>query len=107
MRQSTDHVLMITPTAFRSNVEAQADNVFMDKTAGENVGDAIVRTHQAWVDLLRSKGITVQLFDHPPETPDACFPNNWFCSAPGGVLTYFPMKVTNRRLERCQTSKSG
>lgn len=32
-------------------------------------------------------------------TPDACFPNNWFCQLPDGRVFVFPMQAQNRRRE--------
>ena len=97
--QSTNRVLMISPTCFEVSLPACDDNQFMGKreTSAE-VKARILTQHAQWVDLLRQNGITVELFEHTAETPDACFPNNWFVSH--RVLTYFPMRVPNRRLER-------
>ena len=34
------------------------------------------------------------------QSPDAVFPNNWFCTLPGSRLAIFSMYAPNRRLER-------
>ena len=99
MKQSTNHILMVSPTGFNANEEAQLDNAFMDKEEKNSPLQAILSSHATFVELLRNKGITVQVFDGMATTPDACFPNNWFVSIPG-LLSLFPMKVVNRRIER-------
>ena len=58
--------------------------------------------------LTEAAGVNVNLFQHSVghDTPDACFPNNWFSThaigeARGGVtentLVLYPMKTSNRR----------
>lgn len=56
---------------------------------------------------LCEAGVHITLFTHQPyhNTPDACFPNNWISThsaAEAGQKTIclWPMKVSNRRLER-------
>ena len=106
--QSTDQVLLISPTAFGYNPEAAKDNRFMHEVdEGElaNVRRRVMREHENLVDLLGNlKGplqMTVHLFDHKEShgTPDAVFPNNWFSTAPD-VPNFYPMKNENRRKER-------
>ena len=106
--QSTDQVLLISPTAFGYNPEAAKDNRFMHEVdEGElaNVRRRVMREHENLVDLLGNlKGplqMTVHLFDHKEShgTPDAVFPNNWFSTAPD-VLNFYPTKNENRRKER-------
>lgn len=106
--QSTDQVLLISPTAFGYNPEAAKDNRFMhavDEGELEIVRRKVMREHENLVDLLgNQKGplqMTVHLFDHKEShgTPDAVFPNNWFSTAPD-VLNFYPMKNENRRKER-------
>ena len=57
--------------------------------------------------LTEAAGVNVNLFQHSVahDTPDACFPNNWFSThaigeARGGVtentLVLYPMKTSNR-----------
>ncbi len=64
----------------------------------------IKSSHATWVALLRSHGVTVDVFSHGPDAPDATFPNNWFSThrTPDGrgLLTLFPMKHASRRRER-------
>jgi hypothetical protein len=53
---------MVSPVHFSSNEQTKLDNVFMEKT-NVNV-HAIVRSHMAWVELLRGKGVEVILETH-------------------------------------------
>lgn len=109
--QSSNEVLMVSPTAFVFNEQAAQDNKFMRR------GDAsptqrVLEEFAGLVSELRDRaGVKVHLFEHGIEhdTPDACFPNNWFSthpaaelvgSQPGGTLCFYPMKVENRRRER-------
>ena len=119
---------MFSPTAFESNEESMSDNHFMAASGGADASDLspadahdalpkrVVAEHQGLVAVLRDEiGATVHLFDHTEEhdTPDAVFPNNWFCTVqtqpytednvtyPGGPqITLFPMRHPNRRKER-------
>jgi hypothetical protein len=113
-RQSTNTVLMVSPTAFGFNAQAAEDNYFMHANPGPGVAEggpaagaagspgggaggglaaAALREfaglHRALTD---GAGVDVCLFEHSPEhgTPDAVFPNNWFSThargeADGGV----------------------
>ena len=129
-RQSTNSVLMVSPTSFGFNAQAAEDNYFMHAnpgpgvmedgskrgeagfTAEESLSSKALREfaglHRALTD---GAGVDVCLFEHSPEhgTPDAVFPNNWFSThaageAGGGVkeptLVYYPLKCPNRQAER-------
>lgn len=86
---------MFSPTAFESNEESMSDNHFMAASDGADASDLspadahdalpkrVVAEHQGLVAVLRDEiGATVHLFDHTEEhdTPDAVFPNSWFCT---------------------------
>ncbi|GLC77786.1 hypothetical protein PLESTB_000956200 [Pleodorina starrii] len=122
VRQSSNEVLMVAPTAFGFNEQAAQDNSFMHAAAkpGEG-GNALTRQvlrefaglHHA---LTQVAGVKVNLFEHNLShgTPDACFPNNWFSTHPkgeaaGGVteptLVFYPMKCPNRAAERREDIK--
>lgn len=114
--QSSNHVLMVAPTAFGFNEQAAQDNSFMH--AAEKAGKGSDLTAQVCAEfaelhrqLTDVAGVKVSLFQHNLEhgTPDACFPNNWFSThaadeAVGGVgartLVLYPMKCPNRAAER-------
>lgn len=96
-------VLMVSPTAFVWSSETSTDNVFMEQaTVNDDLRRQIVASHSAWVELLMSHGVKVQVFDHSIEhdTPDAVFPNNVFGASKKGFLTLFPMRHESRRRER-------
>jgi hypothetical protein len=114
--QSTNHVLMVAPTAFGFNEQAAQDNSFMHAATKAGAGSDLTRQvcaefaelHRQLTDVA---GVTVSLFQHSLAhgTPDACFPNNWFSThaadeAAGGVgartLVLYPMKCPNRAAER-------
>ncbi|KAG2438611.1 hypothetical protein HXX76_005160 [Chlamydomonas incerta] len=115
VRQSTNEVLMVAPTAFGFNEQAAQDNSFMHAAAKPGEGSGLTREvlrefaglHRALTD----KGVQVHLFEHNLShgTPDACFPNNWFSTHPAGeaaggvstsTLVLYPMKCPNRAAER-------
>jgi hypothetical protein len=114
--QSTNHVLMVAPTAFGFNEQAAQDNSFMSAAATPGAGSSLTaRVCAEFAGLHRQltdvAGVNVALCQHHLRhgTPDACFPNNWFSThaageAAGGVrgrsLVLYPMKCPNRAAER-------
>ena len=129
-RQSTNTVLMVSPTSFGFNAQAAEDNYFMHANPGPGVmedgskSDApgftteeslsskalkeFAGLHRALTD---GAGVDVCLFEHSPAhgTPDAVFPNNWFSTHAAGeaggnveenTLVYYPLKCPNRQAER-------
>lgn len=125
VRQSTNEVLMVAPTAFGFNAQAAEDNFFMHANAGGGGSGSppslpaaalseFAGLHRALTD---GAGVRVTLFEHGPEhgTPDAVFPNNWFSThaageAAGGVtadtLVYYPLKCPNRQAERRRDARA-
>lgn len=117
--QSTNHVLMVAPTAFGFNDQAAQDNSFMHQgEKAEEGGSALTRQVLSEFSALHRQltdfaGVRVSLMQHAVShgTPDACFPNNWFSThaagegggpgAPRGrSLVLYPMKCPNRAAER-------
>jgi len=105
-KQSTNVVLMVTPTHFGYNRETK-DNQFCEIVGMHEtmVVSEATKEHAGLVRMLREAGVQVHLFGHSPGTPDAVFPNNWFSthSVKEGketLLVLYPMKAPNRRLER-------
>ena len=129
-RQSTNTVLMVSPTSFGFNAQAAEDNYFMHAnpgpgvtedgsksdppgfSGGESLSSKALREfaglHRALTD---GAGVDVCLFEHSPAhgTPDAVFPNNWFSTHAAGeaggavkenTLVYYPLKCPNRQAER-------
>lgn len=95
-------VLMIRPTSFRSNEQTRGTNSF--QTGSTPTNDILERAqaeHKNIQNLLLQHGIDVMCFEEEKntDTPDALFPNNWFCTMPGGKTILFPMMAQNRRRE--------
>ncbi|KAL4856191.1 hypothetical protein ACK3TF_003331 [Chlorella vulgaris] len=111
IKQSTNEVLMVAPTAFVFNPQAAQDNTFMNSAvnsfdpppppaAGSAAAQApssaqpplsvtkrVLREFAALHhELTEVAGVKVNLFQHSLEhgTPDAVFPNNWFSTHPAG-----------------------
>lgn len=102
--QAPKAVVMIRPHHFTPNPQTAADNAFQSADA-ERSATAVARaafdeaTEAA--SLLESVGVTVHRFeDESTETPDSCFPNNWFSTHSGGHVAIYPMYSPNRRRER-------
>lgn len=97
-------VVMVSPKSFQSNPETQASNAFQ-KTQTENERNSILQKAQSEFSFFQKKltdaGIQVRSFveDLTQSTPDALFPNNWFCHMPDGRVFLFPMQAVNRRRE--------
>lgn len=115
-KQSTNEVLMVAPTAFGFNEQTAADNYFMHAAAKPGEGSELTKTvaaefAQLHHQLTEVHGVRVSLMQHnlAHNTPDACFPNNWFSTHPRGeaaggtaqsTLVLYPMKCPNRAAER-------
>ena len=95
---------MIRPANFQFNEETAANNAF--QTAGEYDNEAVknkaLEEFDAMVEVLRSKGITVEVVQDTdqPVKPDAIFPNNWISFHADGTVVTYPMFAENRRIER-------
>jgi len=119
IQQSTNHVLMVAPTAFTSNADAAVDNHFMDRQTenlfANSLRQQVLKEYNALYTRLTTRGSTsntgagvrAHLFTHSDHhgTPDAVFPNNWFSTHTDlevgqCTLVLYPMKPTNRRKER-------
>lgn len=104
MEQTTSHILMVRPKHFGFNTETAANNVFQGKMAisNEEIQHQAVKEFDAFVEKLRSKKVHVHVIEDVecPVTPDAIFPNNWFCTLHDGSIFVFPMFAPNRRMER-------
>eukprot|EP00298_Acanthocystis_sp_HF-20_P012309 c19827_g1_i1.p1 GENE.c19827_g1_i1~~c19827_g1_i1.p1 ORF type:complete len:331 (-),score=128.02 c19827_g1_i1:107-1099(-) len=107
MSVCTSRVLLVTPNEFRFNEATASDNAMMNKIDGSpsEIATAAAKEHQNLVVALQSSGVDVDLFEASPETPDACYVNNWFSThhdsiEKGKSLILYPLKAPNRRLER-------
>jgi hypothetical protein len=105
MNQTTNHILMIRPVAFRMNEQTAINNHYQ-KTLTDLLPAAVnARAQQEFdifVDKLRKAGIDVTVVDDIAErdTPDSIFPNNWISFHENGDVALYPMFAENRRNER-------
>ena len=105
MKQTASHILMIAPTNFGFNEEAFITNKFQqrpDESEQSQIQAVVLSEFNAFVKLLKDKGVNVQVFSDLPnsKTPDSIFPNNWISTHQTGELITYPMGVSNRRGER-------
>ncbi|KAF2070088.1 hypothetical protein CYY_008597 [Polysphondylium violaceum] len=111
-QQSSNSILMVQPTNFELNVQAVADNYFMNKPDDKiDVPQMALKEFTNYYNAIKSKGVDIQLFKPADgvETPDCLFPNNWFSThskeemdqeSNKETLCLYPMCHLNRRLER-------
>lgn len=98
-------VVMVRPKAFGFNPETAASNPFQKAAPGLDpcrVQALAEKEFDGAVAALEAEGVKVLVFEDTdsPKKPDAVFPNNWFCTLPGGRLFTFPMASESRRRER-------
>ena len=109
--QVTDRVLMIKPGLFGSNPDTVADNAFQNTqqaTQTNQIHEKALGEFQGFVDLLKARGVKVDVRDDTLKLPDAIFPNNWISfhgpSQARGVndprICTYPMMSECRRKER-------
>lgn len=105
MNQITDRIVMVRPVNFGFNPETAENNSFQSKIDGlsaQKTQEQALSEFDAFVELLRSKGIDVMVVEDTadPYTPDSIFPNNWFTTHEDGVIITYPMYADVRRKER-------
>ena len=104
MAQITNTILMIRPAVFRMNEETAVNNYFQNSLgqSPEQVIDKAKAEFDAFVTLLRDKGVTVIVVEDDPalDTPDSIFPNNWISFHSDARVALYPMFAENRRRER-------
>lgn len=103
-QQITNTVLMVRPAAFRMNEETAVNNFFQEdiQIKNEEINEKAQKEFDAFVHLLRSKGVKVVVVEDKKEhdTPDSIFPNNWVSFHEDGTAVIYPMFAENRRRER-------
>jgi hypothetical protein len=105
MKQSTSHVLMVRPAAFKMNEQTAINNYYQQAQARMSIEQALANAQMEF-DLLHKTlvkaGITVTIIEDTPEpeTPDAIFPNNWVSFHENNTLVLYSMFAENRRAER-------
>lgn len=101
---STRELLMVRPSRFSHNPETSESNAFQNADStdrSEEISRLASMEFDHMVELLRSNGVTVHVFDDSPvpPKPDAVFPNNWISfHADGRIITY-PMMAESRQRE--------
>lgn len=95
---------MVRPLTFCSNQETLESNSFQKNSSELSPPEIVVRARKefdSFQDKLTSNGISILKYEEDPSafTPDACFPNNWFCQLPDGRVFIFPMQAKSRRRE--------
>ena len=96
---------MVRPAAFRMNEETASNNYYqkvLDNVSPQDLVDKALEEFDNMVEVLRSEGVNVIVFEDSPETdtPDSLFPNNWVSFHSDGRVALYPMLAENRRLER-------
>lgn len=97
-------VVMIKPMSFCSNPETQDSNSFQTGGTGLENSEVLKKAQTEFLNFqeaLTNKGIEIKKYTEATEhfTPDALFPNNWFCHLPDKRAFIFPMQAANRQLE--------
>ena len=106
MSQSTNTILMVSPSSFGYNEESALDNTF--QKVPKSLEDNDVGQEKALVEFnemvrgLRDNHVNVIVVkdELKARTTDSIFPNNWFSTHKNGSLYIYPMMAKNRRLER-------
>ena len=107
MKQITNTVMMIKPTAFRYNEQTAVNNYYQKKLnnlTSLEVQNNALSEFVDFVKKLRKSGINViEMKDTTSlDTPDSIFPNNWVSFHQDGRVVIYPMYAKNRRGERRQ-----
>jgi hypothetical protein len=100
----TDTLLMIRPVNFGRNEETAVNNYYQKTldASEEEIQQKARQEFDAFVDKLRSEGVTVEVVEDTPEPfkPDSIFPNNWVSFHDNGDVWLYPMYAPSRRVER-------
>ena len=105
MPQRTSNILMIRPSAFRTNEETASNNYYqkvLDNISPEDVMEKAIEEFDNMVETLVEEGVNVIVFEDNPDTdtPDCLFPNNWISFHSDARVGLYPMFAQNRRSER-------
>lgn len=105
MRQTTNSILMIRPTAFRKNEQTAVNNYYqknLESMTPESINFKAIQEFDGLVEKLKKVGVNVLVLQDTkdPQTPDSIFPNNWISFHETGDVVLYPMFAENRRLER-------
>ncbi|MEG0283392.1 MAG: arginine deiminase-related protein [Erysipelotrichales bacterium] len=102
-RHTTDEVVMIRPKQFYMNEETAVNNAYQKRSDESivNIQKKALKEFDDLASLLKSHGLKVHVLQdsETPSTPDSIFPNNWFSTHEGGLMSIYPMFATNRQAE--------
>lgn len=95
---------MIRPAAFGFNPETAENNFFQQASTlpPAELQQKALEEFDAMVASLQANDVEVIIVEDTPEPPKpgAVFPNNWFSTAPNGIVSVFPMYAPSRRTEK-------
>lgn len=97
--------MMVRPASFQFNHQTAQSNEFQNEITKMSKKQILSKAREEFDEMiseLNDKGIEVEIIDDSefPEKPDAIFPNNWISMSHQSIMTIFPMKNENRRLEK-------
>lgn len=95
---------MIFPKSFCSNPDTLDSNSFQSSGLQNEKSNILAKAQSEFNGFQRTlltSGFQILKFEEDTRhfTPDALFPNNWFCHLPDGRVFLFPMYPKNRRNE--------
>jgi len=95
---------MVFPKSFCSNPDTISSNSFQSTNAASEKNQILKKAQKEFTEFqkkLEATGFKIFCFEEDVTkfTPDALFPNNWFCHLPDGRVFLFPMFPVNRRDE--------
>lgn len=102
MKQSTNHLLMVEPSAFYANPQTMSTNAYQidAKEVGRDVTlSKAKKEFRLYRDMLVENGVKVTTILGEKECPDMVFPN-WASTYDNGQLILYPMLNDNRSAER-------
>lgn len=105
MQQTTNTILMVSPTHFRANEQTAVNNHYQKQISNVSKEELLSKAQQEFDDFVKKlKGVGVHVVEFSSsdglDTPDAHFPNNWVSFHENGIVALYPMFAENRRLER-------
>jgi hypothetical protein len=105
LRQTTNAVLMVEPSAFGHNPDSARTNAFMREASGRDpreIQAAALGEFESLAERLEREAVEVLVYRDNAESPspDAIFPNNWVTFHDDGRAILYPMEPPNRRRER-------
>ena len=104
MKQTTNAILLVSPTSFGFNPETAQSNVFQNDIHLEKklIQQSAYKEWENVCAMLSKEGVDIiTIIDtENPIKPDAIFPNNWITTHHGGQIILYPLLAQNRRIEK-------